>query len=133
MVSTKVELVRAVYDGIAKGDPMPFMDLLHPDVCWHFPGTSWMAGDFSGQSSVLELFANIARLTDNTFLPVPSHIVGGDEVVVSVVDASATRAGRSLSTKVCVVWTFEGNRVIDGREHIFDVQSVDALWDHTTP
>ena len=129
----RVALVRAVYEGVAAGDPMPFVNLLHPDVTWHFPGTSWMGGDFHGAPAVLQLFADIARMTGGTFSPVPRHVVGDDEVVVSVVEATASFGGRTLATPVCVVWRFEGDKVVDGREHIFDVAGLDALWGDARP
>jgi len=59
-----------------------------------------MAGDFSGQSSVLDLFANIARLTDN-FPPVPSYIVGDDEVVGERCRCISDASSISLHEGVC--------------------------------
>lgn len=133
MAERKVELVRAVYEGLANDDPMPFVNLLHDDVAWHFPGASWMSGDHTGKGKVIELFVNIARLTGNTFRPVATHVVGDDEVVVSLVEAAASYEGRTFSTGVAVVWTFDGDLVVDGREHVYDVAGLDAFWGDATP
>jgi ketosteroid isomerase-like protein len=76
----------------------------------------------------MRLFMTLSAFTDNTFKAVPRHIVGDDACVVSVVDAGATFRGRSFETPVAVVWTFRDGRVVDVREHVYDVEGLDALW-----
>ncbi len=128
-----VERIRRVYEGAARTDPAPFIEALDPDVVWHFAGRSWMAGDHRGLPDVGQLFMNIAALSGGTFKTDPVDILGNDERVVSVVNASAARNGHTVDTSVCVVWTFKDGKVVDAREHIYDLYAVDDLWGDTRP
>jgi ketosteroid isomerase-like protein len=101
---------------------------LSPDVTWHFPGSSWMGGTYNGVPDVLRLFMTLGAFTDNTFKAVPRAIVGGDDHVVSIVDASATFREHSFDTSVAVVWTFQDGRIVDVREHVYDLAGLDDFW-----
>ena len=122
-----------MYEGAASGNPGALLSLLSPDVNWHFPGESWMGGTYVGPSEVLRLFMVLSHMTDGTFRAEPNDIVGNDDHVVSIVTASATRAGQRFETPVAVVYTFAGDHVVDVREHVFDVAGLDRFWGDARP
>jgi ketosteroid isomerase-like protein len=128
-----VTKIAEVYDGMACGNPLPLLSVLAPDVAWHFPGSSWMAGTQHGPNDVLRLFLNVGAMTDGTFKVEAIDIVGGDRHVASVVRASATREGRRFETPAVVVWTFEHGQVVDVREHVFEVAGLDEFWGDASP
>ena len=125
MTTTNATAVAAVYDDTSGG---ALFAVLAPEVVWHFPGSSWLGGRHEGTDAVARLFITLAQVTEGTFSSVPRHIVGDDEYVVSVVDASLTFRGTTFTSPVAVVWRFEGDRVVEVREHVYDVAGLDAFW-----
>ena len=125
-----VRAVSAVYE-----DPTgaALFAALDPDVVWHMPGTSWMAGTHHGTAAVARLFMSLAEITNGAFATVPRHIVGDDEYVVSLVDATMTFRGATFTTPVAVEWRFTDGRVVEVREHGFDVAGLDAFWADDRP
>lgn len=112
---------------------MPLLGLVGKDTVWSYSGRSWMAGDHAGPAGIAGLFMNISRLTGGTFKPAPVDIVGNERHVVSIVEASASMAERDMRTPVCVLWTFDGDRLVGVREHIYDLYAVDAFWGEVEP
>jgi uncharacterized protein len=39
------DLVRRGYDAFSRGDMQTLRELFHPDIVWHAPGRSQLAGD----------------------------------------------------------------------------------------
>ena len=48
--------------------------------------------------------------------------------VVGVHHNSTERDGKHLDVDCCIVFEFKDGRVIDGREHIFDLYAWDKFW-----
>jgi ketosteroid isomerase-like protein len=125
-----VSAISAVYD-----DPTgaALFAVLAPDAVWHMPGASWMGGKHEGTAAVARLFTSLAQITNGSFSTVPRHIVGDDECVVSLVDASFSFRSRSFSTPVAVAWRFQDGRVVEVREHGFDMAGLDDFWADERP
>jgi ketosteroid isomerase-like protein len=123
-----VQRIRDLYRGIAEGDVATFADLIHPDVVWHFPGSSWMAGTRKGIADVGAMFMELSARTNNRFAPRLRDAVGNGERVVSIVDAHITVDGETFDSPVCVLYEFEGGKVVEVREFIFEAQAGDAFW-----
>jgi ketosteroid isomerase-like protein len=51
------DLVRRGYDAFSRGEMDTFRELLHPDIVWHAPGRSRLAGDHKGVDAVIGYFA----------------------------------------------------------------------------
>ncbi len=53
MAHPNEELVRRGYEAFATGDMETLRELLDPEIVWHFPGRSVLAGDHRGPDAVL--------------------------------------------------------------------------------
>lgn len=125
-----VTAISAIYSDPSGAAPF---NVLAPEVVWDMPGSSWMGGTHHGTAAVARLFMALGEITDHNFTTVPRGIVGDDEYVVSIVDASMTFRGRTFTTSVAVVWRFEDGHVVEVREHGFDVAGLDAFWGGEQP
>src|SRR6266852_3556797 len=59
-------LVRRAYDALETRDVETLVELSRPDVVWHIPGRSPIAGEYHGRDTVLAFMAHLAALTDGT-------------------------------------------------------------------
>ena len=52
----------------------------------------------------------------------------GDGTVVGIHQNTAQRDGKALDVGCCIVFEIRDGRVVDGREHFFDLHAWDAFW-----
>jgi ketosteroid isomerase-like protein len=84
-----------------------------PDIVWHAPGHSQLAGDHQGVDAVLGFFGQTMELTGGSFRVEVHDAVAHDEHAVGLHTAHAERAGRTLednNTVVCHRSRREGHR-----------------------
>ena len=60
MAHPNEELVRKGYDAFNRGDVDTLRELFDPEIVWHFPGRSPLAGDHRGPDAVV----GVLRLDD---------------------------------------------------------------------
>jgi ketosteroid isomerase-like protein len=111
-VRDRAELVRRLYSALNAGDVEALSLLLDADACWHTPGRSPIAGDYVGRDAVLGHFTRYA----GTFHAEPPSVAAADGRVVAI------HAG------CCTVFEIRDGRIVDGREHVFDLHAWDAYW-----
>jgi uncharacterized protein len=80
-------------------------ELFHPDLVWHAPGRSQLAGDHRGVDTVLGFFAKTMELTGGNFRVEVHDIVANDEHAVGLHTAHAEREGRTLQDNNTLVST----------------------------
>jgi ketosteroid isomerase-like protein len=97
------ELVSRGYDAFAKGDIDALRSLLDPDVVWHQPGRSVLAGDHRGADAVLGFFATTMQLTAGSFRAEPHDVIAGDQHVVGLHLARGERQGRTFADRQVLV------------------------------
>jgi ketosteroid isomerase-like protein len=123
------ESVRRGYEAFNKGDMKTLTELFHENVSWHTPGRSPIAGDFKGREAAFVQFGRYAGGTGETFKAVLQSVGKSDDGrVVSFHHNTAKRNGKQLEVDCCIVFEFKDGRVIDGREHFFDLYAWDKFW-----
>jgi len=124
-----VDTVRRGYAAFNAGDMKTLTDLFHENASWHTPGRSPLAGDFKGRDSAFAQFGRFAGGTGGTFKAVLQSVgASEDGRVVAVHHNTAKRDGKQLDVGCCLVFEFKDGRVIDGREHFFDLYAWDKFW-----
>jgi uncharacterized protein len=99
MAHPNEELVRRGYDAFAKGDMHTLRELFDPQIVWHFPGRSPLAGDHRGVDAVLGFFGRTMELTAGTFRAEPHDVVADDLHSVGMHLATGEREGRRLEDR----------------------------------
>ncbi len=123
------ELVRRGYAAFNAGDVAALAELFDEDSSWHTPGQSPIAGDYLGRDAVLGLLGRYESDTAGTLgAQLLSVTAGDDGRVVGIHRTTGERNGRRLDGGCCVVFEIRDGKIVDGREHFFDLHAWDEFW-----
>ena len=123
------EIVRRAYQALNEADMESLSQTFHESASWHTPGRSPIAGDAVGRDAVFAQFGRYGGDTQGTFKAVLKEILwSGSGRVVGIHHNTAVRNGRQLDTGCCIVFELREGRIIDGREHFFDLHNWDEFW-----
>ncbi len=111
------------------GGPVePVAQMLAPDVIWHVPGTSPIAGDHTGRADVLAYFARRRELA-GTSMRITEHMhVSYDDVYVSIADGSALLGGEQRSWRTAGLYRVDDGRLAEAWLVPADMAAFDAAW-----
>ena len=122
-------IVRRGYEAFGTGDLKTLTELLGDDVSWHTPGGSRLAGDVVGRKAVLARLCRYVAETGGTFwADLKRVLTDEDGRVIGIHHNVAERDGKRLDLYCCVVFVLVGGRIVDGREHFYDLQAWDEFW-----
>jgi uncharacterized protein len=79
-------------------------ELFDPEIVWHFPGRSLLAGDHRGTDAVLGFFGRTMELTAGTFRAELHDVVADDRHAVGMHLATGEREGRRLQDREVLVF-----------------------------
>jgi predicted pyridoxine 5'-phosphate oxidase superfamily flavin-nucleotide-binding protein/ketosteroid isomerase-like protein len=119
------ELQGAFYTG---GPVEPLAELLAPDVRWHVPGASPIAGDYRGREPVLAYFERRRALAAATLALQVREVVAAGEFVYQRVDGQARLAGAIRSWETVGVLRVDGERISECWLIPRDQELFDAIW-----
>jgi ketosteroid isomerase-like protein len=123
------EVVRRGYEAFNAGDLETLTSLFDENAAWHTPGRSSVAGDHVGRDAAFAQFGRYGGETAGTFKATLQHVLESDDGrVVGVHHNSGERNGKQLDVGCCIVFEFKDGRVIDGREHFYDLYAWDEFW-----
>ncbi|MEA2168025.1 MAG: hypothetical protein QOF76_1325 [Solirubrobacteraceae bacterium] len=116
---------RAMYLG---GRLESVTDLLAPDVVWHVPGTSPIAGDHAGREAVLAYFRRRRELCGATLTITERGHVTYDDTYLALADGWATLGGAQRSWRTAGVYRVAEGRVAEAWLVPADLAAFDAAW-----
>nr|AAK28597.1 hypothetical protein [uncultured bacterium] len=123
------ETVRRGYAAFNSGDMKTLTELFDENASWHTPGRSRIAGDHKGREAIFAQFGRYGGETGGTFKAVLLHVLKSDDGrVIGIHRNTAERGGKRLDVGCCIVFEFKNGRVIDGREHFYDLYAWDEFW-----
>ena len=112
----------------AGGDVEPVAELLAPDVVWHVPGTSPIAGDHRGRDAVIAYFRKRRALADETFVMHPKGALEDGDAVVQLVDGEATIAGERRTWSTAGVYRIADGKVAEVWLVPLDLEQFERAW-----
>jgi uncharacterized protein len=121
-------LLRRAYEAQAAGDFDSYLDCLSDDIVLHVPGHSRIAGDYRGKDEVRRHFREIAELSAGTFTTEVHDVLGSDDHVVGLVNASAAREGRRVELPRIHVWHVHDGKLAELWLHPADQETFDMYW-----
>jgi uncharacterized protein len=122
------DVVRRGYDAFSKGDMQTLRELFDPDVVWHTPGRSQLAGDHRGVDAVLGFFGRTMELTGGTFRVEVHDVVANDEHVVGLHEVIAEREGKPLRDRNILVFHVRDGRTSEVWQFWTDQYAADAFF-----
>jgi ketosteroid isomerase-like protein len=96
-------MLKQAHEAFQKGDLDALFGLMADDFAWHMPGDNVLAGSFVGKAQILESFARLQQNVDS-YWAFPLDYFGSDDHVVLVALVRATRKGRTMEEKECLLW-----------------------------
>ena len=120
-------LVRRGYEAFNTADMEALTELFAESASWHTPGRGPLAGDRVGRDTVFAQFGQYGGHTGGTFRATLQQVLTSDDGRVIGIRNTAERNGKTDVT-CCIVFEIEDGRVVDGREHFYDLYAWDEFW-----
>ena len=123
------ETVRRGYAAFNSGDMKTLTELFDESATWHTPGRSPIAGDHKGREAIFAQFGRYGGETGGTFKAALLQVLKSDNGrVIGIHRNTAERGDKRLDVDCWIVFEFKNGRVIDGREHFYDLYAWDEFW-----
>jgi ketosteroid isomerase-like protein len=125
-------LVREFYEARARFNagetgPDEIEALLAPDIVWHVPGRSAIAGDYHKREAVLSYFARRAEAFPSFRIDV-RRILADDELVLQLAAGHAEIAGKQHAWETIGVFRISDGRIAECWLVPFDQYAFDEIW-----
>jgi ketosteroid isomerase-like protein len=129
-VELVAELHRRQGEMYAGGPVDPVVELLAPDVIWHVPGHSPIAGEHRGADAVVEYFERRRRLADATMRMRPGQAIVEGDVVAQFVEGTAVLDGETVSWQTIGAYRLdpEHRRIQEVWLVPLDADLFDRIW-----
>jgi len=122
-------IVRRGYEAFNAADMATLTELFAENASWHTPGRSPIAGDHQGRDAAFAQFGRYGGETAGTFKATLKHVLADDEGrAVAIHHNSGERNGKQLDVDCALVFQLKDGRVVDGREHFYDLNAWDEFW-----
>jgi ketosteroid isomerase-like protein len=123
------ETVRRAYEAFNAADMKTLTELFDDNASWHTPGRSSIGGDRKGRDAVFAQFGRYGGETGGTFKATLLHLLRSDDGrVIGIHRNTAERGGKRLDVACCIAFECKNGRIIDGREHFYDLYAWDEFW-----
>jgi ribosomal-protein-alanine N-acetyltransferase len=125
-----VDAVYAVQRRFYAGEPVEdeLAQLLAPDVAWHVPGRSVIAGDYLGRDEVLAYFRRRRDLADRSFVVTPRGTLADATRVVHFADGEAVLGGATRRWRTVGIFEVAQQRISECWLVAFDQHAFDEIW-----
>ncbi len=121
-----VDTIRAGYDAFATADLATIAEGMSPDVVWHVPGRSELAGDYTGTDAVFGYFGQLFERSGGTFsaqLREVGEIAPG--LVACRVRITATMPGGTIDQDVVQLYRREDDKTLEAWTFPSDLYAFD--------
>jgi len=129
MPQSNLEVVQAAYAAFLRGDMDALPEYFDPDVVWHVPGRSAMAGAIEGRANVIAALTDVAALiaAGTVRLEVHDVLASGDHVV-GLISEHAERDGKAFDDNFAQVIHVKDGRVTESWNLYTDLYARDEFW-----
>ncbi len=121
---------REMYAG---GDLAAVDELLAPDVVWHVPGTSPIAGDYHGHQAVTRYFRLRRELAGGAIRVTKGGEAHHEEALVQLADGRAPLGAQEVMWRTAGVYRVADGRIAEAWLVPLDQEHFDRVWGATRP
>lgn len=121
-------VMRRAVDAFGAGDMATLTEIFAPDIRWHIPGRSAIAGDYAGRDTVFGLFGKMATLTNGTFKTNAREIIGDEKGGVFITNDTGERNGKKLDVMLMLRVHIRAGKFVEVWDHVADLYAHDAFW-----
>jgi uncharacterized protein len=110
------------------GDLDAVQEVVSSNVVYTVPGKSPLAGRTEGLPAHVEMLKKARQLSDGTLELTPAAVAQDGEHVFVWGTIRARRGERQLQAKHCVVFRFDGGKIVEGWTVPTDLYAFDEFW-----
>lgn len=121
-------LVRRTYQGFETGDLDLLGVVMAPDVVWHEPGRSSLAGHYHGAQEVLGFLRELKSRSSGTFKIEVLEVVSQPERVVVFQRETAMKNEKTLDLIASVDFEIHNGRITEVTAYHNDTYAFDEFW-----
>ena len=126
------QLIRDFHDHqnrfYAGGDQEPVRAMLTPDVVWHVPGHSAIAGEHRGRDQVLRYFAKRRTLTNATFRIDVRGVLADDQRTVILATGLLEHGGETFTWRTIAIFRIAEGKIAECWVIPHDQGAYDEIW-----
>ena len=128
VAQSNAAVMRRAVDAFGAGDMATLTEIFAPDIRWHIPGRSAIAGDYIGRDAVFGFFGKIATLTNGTFKVNAREIIGDEKGGVFITNDTGQRNGKKLDVMLMLRVHIRDGKFVEVWDHVADLYAHDAFW-----
>jgi ketosteroid isomerase-like protein len=121
-----VVTTRTGIEAFVKGDVATLSAMIADDVVWHAPGSNPYSGTFTGKEETMTRMGRLAQ--EGVVISFDIHdVVGNDEHVVAMVDATVTKGSSSTHGRQVQVFHVRDGKMTEFWGYNEDQAAVDTV------
>jgi len=130
MTSANEELIGKFFQAYGQRDLDAIRQVMDEKVRWTFPGTHPLGGIKSGVEEVVAFFDGMGAIMGASKVRNERLVVGANEEYLIECQHIATdrEDGANLDQQMCVLWRFEGGKIVEGWHFAADGQALDEFF-----
>jgi uncharacterized protein len=103
-------------------------EVVAADLVYTLPGRSVLAGVTHGVEPHLAMLKRAREVSEGTLRLAPEALAVDRDYLFVWGTINATRGARRLESKHCVVYRFQGGKIVEGRTVPTDLYAFDEFW-----
>ena len=128
MDNDQAALVRRGFAAFANQDMDTLQQLFADDAVWHASGNNILSGDYKGRDEIFGMFGRLLEGTQGSFQQEVHAVTQGDDHVVAITTATASRNGKTMNSNNVLVFHVAGDKVTEVWNTPFDQARMDDFW-----
>ena len=112
----------------AGGSIEAVLELLDPDIVWHVPGSSPIAGDHRGRDGVARYFERRRARVSATMRMHPGEVMADEDAVAQFVRGSAEVDGEAVEWHTVGAYRIEAGRIAEVWLVPLDLAAFERVW-----
>jgi uncharacterized protein len=135
MKNTNEATVNNFFEAYSRHDFTAIRESMSEDVIWIFLGQHPLAGVKNGIEEVVAFFDNMGAIMGQSNVKTVKLATGSNEnFLIECQHITAHREdGNNIDHHVCVLWTFENNKITAGRHFFADPQAANHFFATVAP
>ena len=135
MSNTHSAVIDRFFEAYSKHDFGAIREVMAEDVIWIFMGQHPLAGVKNGIEDVVAFFDNMGAIMGSSKVKADQLVTGSnDNFLVECQHITTHREdGDNIDHHVCVLWTFEKNKIKQGRHFFADPHAADHFFAAVAP
>ena len=128
-------LINHFFAAYSKHDFAAIRKVMSEDVIWVFLGQHPLAGVKNGIEDVVAFFDNMSAIMGQSGVKVEKLVTGSNDHFLVECQHIVTHRidGNNIDHHICVLWTFENNKIKEGRHFFADQHAADHFFGAVAP